>query len=36
VELDQAQVNYFSAIFDYLKAYFEWEQTTGAVTFGGF
>jgi outer membrane protein TolC len=30
--LNQAQVNYFSAIYDYLSAYFDWQKTVGAVT----
>ncbi|MEZ4748693.1 MAG: TolC family protein [Calditrichia bacterium] len=30
VALDQAQVNYYSAIYDYLRAYFEWELATGS------
>ena len=31
VALDRAQLNYYSAIFDYLRAYFEWELATGKV-----
>ena len=31
VALDQSQVNYYSAIFDYLSAYYEWELATGRV-----
>lgn len=32
VALDQAQVNYYTAIYDYLEAYFDWEMATGNVT----
>lgn len=31
VALDRAQLNYYSAVFDYLQAYFEWELATGKV-----
>lgn len=34
--LDQAQVNYYTAIYDYLDAYFDWERATGNVTTIGF
>ncbi len=36
VALDQAQVNYYTAIYDYLEAYFDWERATGNVTTTGF
>jgi outer membrane protein len=36
VALDQAQVNYYTAIYDYLEAYFDWEMATGNVTTTGF
>ncbi len=29
--LDQAQINYFSAIYDYLTAFFDWQRITGNV-----
>ena len=29
VYLDQATLNYYLAVFDYLNAYFDWEQATG-------
>lgn len=32
VALDRAQVNYYSAIFDYLNAYFDWQLSIGAVS----
>ena len=28
---DQAHLNYYGAVFDYLVAYFEWERLTGNV-----
>lgn len=31
VFVDQAQINYYSAIADYLNAYFDWESATGRV-----
>jgi outer membrane protein len=31
VGFDQAQLNYYAAIFDYLVAHFDWEQATGQV-----
>jgi outer membrane protein TolC len=31
VALDQAKVNYFSAIYDYLESYFDWERAIGRV-----
>ncbi|MFZ0391024.1 MAG: TolC family protein [Calditrichia bacterium] len=31
VLLDQAQVSYYSAIYDYLEAYFDWQLATGQV-----
>ncbi|UCF97044.1 MAG: TolC family protein [Spirochaetaceae bacterium] len=31
VALDLAQVTYYSAIYDYLSAYFDWEEVTGRV-----
>lgn len=31
---DQAQLNYYMAIYDYLAAYFDWELATGRVTKG--
>ena len=30
--LDQSEIYYFSAIYEYLDAYFEWEKATGTVT----
>ena len=35
VALDLAQVNYYSSIYDYLVAYFDWEEATGRVTSQG-
>ncbi len=35
VALGLAQVNYYSAIYDYLVAYFDWEEATGRVTSEG-
>lgn len=32
VGYDQAQLNYYAAIYDYLDAYFDWELATGNVT----
>jgi len=32
VALDQAKINYYTAIYDYLEAYFDWERATGNVT----
>lgn len=32
VFLDQAQLNYYSAIYDYLNAFFDWELATGNVS----
>lgn len=32
VGFDQATLNYYAAIYDYLDAYFDWELTTGNVT----
>lgn len=29
--LDQAQINYYSAIYDYLTAYYDWQRITGNV-----
>ena len=29
VYLDQAELNYYMAVFDYLNAYFDWEQASG-------
>jgi len=31
---DQAKLNTYAAVFDYLAAYFDWEKATGAVTAG--
>ncbi len=31
--LDRAQVNYYSAIYEYLDAYFDWEKSVGQVTY---
>jgi hypothetical protein len=31
VVLDGAKVGYYSAIFEYLAAYFEWERATGLM-----
>ena len=30
--LDQAQLNYYSSIYDYLAAYFDWQKATGNVS----
>ncbi len=30
---DQAQLGYYSAVYDYLAAYFDWEQATGRVQY---
>ncbi len=35
VFLDQAQLNYYSAIYDYLDALFDWQRATGQVTVAG-
>lgn len=35
VDLDRAQLNYYIAIYDYLEAYFDWQQATGSVNFSG-
>lgn len=35
LELDRSQVNHFSAIYDYLSAYFDWEVATGTSQFSG-
>ncbi|RMF59276.1 MAG: TolC family protein [Calditrichaeota bacterium] len=32
VALDRAQLNYYSAIFDYLDSYFDWQYVTGHVS----
>jgi len=32
VALDEAQLNYYTAIYDYLDAYFDWERATGNVS----
>lgn len=32
VALDRAQLNYYSAIYDYLDAYFDWQFATGRVS----
>jgi len=31
--LDQAQITYLSAIYEYLEAYFDWELLTGNIEF---
>ena len=36
VSLDRAKLNYYAAIYDYLNAYFDWEQSTGKVKLAGF
>jgi outer membrane protein TolC len=36
VALDEAQLNYYTAIYDYLESYFDWEQATGNVTTNSF
>ena len=33
--LDQAQINYYSAIYDYLAAFFDWQRITGNVPLQG-
>ena len=33
--LDQAQVNYYAATYDYLEAYFDWARVTGNVNTEG-
>jgi outer membrane protein TolC len=35
VDLDRAQVNFFSATYDYLDAYFDWQRATGSVNMSG-
>lgn len=32
--LDQAQLGYYAAIYDYLEAFFDWERAVGNVTYG--
>ena len=34
VVLDQAEVYYYSAIYEYLDAYFDWDKATGKVIYG--
>lgn len=35
VDLDRAQVTFYSAIYDYLDAYFDWQRATGIVNLSG-
>ena len=35
VDLDRAQLNFYIAIYDYLEAYFDWQQATGTVNNSG-
>ena len=35
VDLDRAQLSYYIAIYDYLEAYFDWQQATGTVNNSG-
>jgi outer membrane protein TolC len=35
VDLDRAQVNFYSAIYDYLAAYFDWQRAVGEVNSAG-
>jgi outer membrane protein len=35
VDLDRAQLSYYTAIYDYLEAYFDWQQATGTVNNSG-
>jgi outer membrane protein len=35
VDLDRAQVNFYSAIYDYLAAYFDWQNAIGEVNTAG-
>ena len=35
VDLDRAQVNFYSAIYDYLAAYFDWQRAVGEVNSTG-
>lgn len=36
VALDEAQLNYYTAIYDYLEAYFDWEKAIGNVSTNSF
>ncbi len=35
VDLDRAQVTFYSAIYDYLDAYFDWQRATGIINLFG-